>query len=41
MLMPAALIEHASESTGKDFDELCRMFKSSQSAMGKRLHRVI
>ena len=41
LLMPAPLIEHYYERTGGNFDQLCQVFKSSGSAMGRRLHAVI
>jgi hypothetical protein len=39
--MPAELIRFHYKRCGGDFAELCRTFRASGAAMGRRLHQVI
>lgn len=41
LLMPPELIRHHYRATHGSFDELCRIFGSSQAAMGRRLHQAV
>lgn len=41
LLMPAELLRVHYERTGGDFPALCRIFRCSGAAMGRRLHQVI
>ena len=41
MLMPAELMRQHYERCRGNFEEMCAVFASSQSAMGRRLHAVI
>jgi hypothetical protein len=41
LLMPPELLRQQYVKTGRDFHTLCRIFGTSQSAMGRRLHQVV
>ncbi len=41
LLMPPELMRHHYRAAHGNFDELCRIFGSSQAAMGRRLHQAV
>jgi len=41
LLMPPELMRHHYRATNGNFDAMCRVFGSSQAAMGRRLHQAV